>query len=81
MIARPSTTAMTEMLALNLDVCVTGIFRYEDTAIEEEGEVEIEADAAADAETEADTIAVEFISALDPHSPQDVWHPTPQYVS
>jgi hypothetical protein len=77
MIARPSTTAMTEMPALNPVVCVTSVFRCEDSAVEEEGEVDV----AMDAEAEEDAVAVEFVSALKPHSPQDVWHPTPQYVS
>jgi len=101
MMARPSTTAMTEMPALNSVVCVTDVFRCEDSAVEEEGEVdgeveidvdtaveidvdgevEIDVDAAVDAEAEADVVVVEFVSALEPHSPQDVWHPTPQYVS
>jgi len=104
MMARPSTTAMTEMPALNPVVCVTGVFRCEDSAIEEgevdgememdvdtaveidlDGEVEIDVDAtvdaAVDAEAEVDVVVVEFVSALEPHSPQDVWHPTPQYVS
>jgi hypothetical protein len=109
MMVRPSTIAMTEMPALNPVVCVTGVFRCEDSAIEEEGEVdgememdvdtaveidvdgkveidvdaavEIDVDPAVDAEAEADVVVVEFVSALEPHSPQDVWHPTPQYVS
>lgn len=54
-------------------------------AVEEEGEVdgevEIYMDAAVDAEAEADAVAVEFVSALEPHSPQNIWQPTPQYVS
>jgi hypothetical protein len=65
MIARPCTTAMTEMPALNPVVCVTNIFRREDSAVRKEGEVEI----GVDAEAEADAVAVEFVSALDPHSP------------
>ena len=89
------------MPALNSIVCVTDVFRCEDSAVEEEGEVdgeveidvdtaveidvdgevEIDVDAAVDAEAEADVVVVEFVSALEPHSPQDVWHPTPQYVS
>jgi len=92
------------MPALNPVVCVTGVFRCEDSAIEEgevdgememdvdtaveidlDGEVEIDVDAtvdaAVDAEAEVDVVVVEFVSALEPHSPQDVWHPTPQYVS
>jgi hypothetical protein len=76
MMARPSTTAMTEMPALNPVVCVTGVFRCEDSTVEEKGE-----DAAVDVEAEVDVVVVEFVSALEPHSPQDVWHPTPQYVS
>lgn len=96
---------------MNPVVCVTGVFRCEDSAVEEEGEadgevdgeveidvdtaveidldgeVEIDVDAAVDAavgaegEAEADVVVVEFVSALEPHSPQDVWHPAPQYVS
>ena len=89
---------------MNPVVCVTGVFRCEDSAIEEgevdgememdvdtaveidlDGEVEIDVDAtvdaAVDAEAEVDVVVVEFVSALEPHSPQDVWHPTPQYVS
>ena len=85
---------------MNPVVCVTGVFRCEDSAIEEgevdgememdvdtaveidlDGEVEIDVDAAVDAEAEADLVVVKFVSALEPHSPQDVWHPTPQYVS
>lgn len=31
------------------------------------------------AEGEADTVVEEFVSALEPHSPDDVWHSTPQY--
>ena len=99
------------MPALNPVVCVTGVFRCEDSAVEEEaeadGEVEIDVDTAveidldeeveidvdatvdaavdaavaAEGEAEADVVVVEFVSALEPHSPQDVWHPTPQYVS
>lgn len=45
-------------------------------AVEEEGEVdgevEIYMDAAVDAEAEADAVAVEFVSALEPHSPQNI---------
>jgi hypothetical protein len=101
MMARPSTTAMTDIPALNPVVCVTGVFCCDDSAVEEEGEVdgevetdvdaaveieldgevEIDMDAAVDAEAEADVVVVEFVSALEPHSPQDIWHPTPQYVS
>lgn len=44
---------MTEMSALNPVVCVTGIFRCEDSTVEKEGEVEIEVNAAVDAEVEA----------------------------